>query len=65
MVEPVCRSFWLRSWSQDKDVHKPEDIVKVGEAAGLNEGQMYICLENMNTDEIKDKLKVCSTNMEK
>ena len=57
-IEPVCRNFWIRSWSHDKDVHNTEDIIAVCKDAGLGEHQINICLDAMKSEEIKNELKV-------
>jgi len=57
MTESVSRNFWLRSWSDDKDVHTTQDIATVAKAAGLKEDQVQLCLEAVKTNAIKHKLK--------
>ena len=57
-MERVLRSFWVRSWSEDRDVHTVEDITAVGRAAGMQESQIQRCLQLMATPAVKSKLKV-------
>ena len=57
-MERVLRSFWVRSWSEDQDVHTVEDITAVGRAAGMQESQIQRCLQLMATPAVKSKLKV-------
>ena len=57
-MERVLRSFWVRSWSEDQDVHTVEDITAVGRAAGMQESQIQRCLKLMATPAVKSKLKV-------
>ena len=60
-MERVLRSFWVRSWSEDRDVHTVEDITAVGRAAGMQESQIQRCLQLMATPAVKSKLKVIKT----
>lgn len=57
-MERVLRSFWIRSWSEDKDVHTAEDITAVGRSAGMDEEEITCCLAAMKTDPVKTALKV-------
>ena len=57
-MERVLRSFWIRSWSEDKDVHTAEDITAVGRSAGMDEEEITNCLAAMKTDPVKTALKV-------
>ena len=56
-IEPVIRGFWLRSWSEDLDVHTVEDISAVASKAGLDSQQLSHCLEEMKAEEVKTELK--------
>jgi len=56
-MERVLRSFWMRSWSEDKDVHTAEDITAVGRSAGMEEDEIAHCLAAMKTDSVKTALK--------
>ena len=56
-VEEVMREFWLRSWSEDLDVHKAEDMTVVASKAGLESHQISHCLQEMKADDVKSKLK--------
>ena len=49
----MLRSFWIRSWSEDKDVHTAEDITAVGRSAGMDEEEISNCLAAMKTDPVK------------
>jgi hypothetical protein len=57
-MERVLRSFWIRSWSEDKDVHTAQDITAVGRSAGMDEEEISNCLAAMKTDPVKTALKV-------
>ena len=57
-MESVLRNFWLRSWSEDKDVHTKEDISIVAKNAGMNDNEIQECLNKMNTENVKVALKV-------
>ena len=57
-MERVLRSFWIRSWSEDKDVHTADDIIAVGRSAGMDEEAITCCLAAMKTDPVKTALKV-------
>ena len=54
----MLRSFWIRSWSEDKDVHTAQDITAVGRSAGMDEEEISNCLAAMKTDPVKTALKV-------
>lgn len=56
-IESVIRGFWLRSWSEDLDVHTVEDITAVASKAGLDSHQIGHCLEEMKAEEVKTVLK--------
>eukprot|EP00090_Calanus_glacialis_P047371 TRINITY_DN9803_c0_g1_i4.p2 TRINITY_DN9803_c0_g1~~TRINITY_DN9803_c0_g1_i4.p2 ORF type:complete len:110 (-),score=44.52 TRINITY_DN9803_c0_g1_i4:24-353(-) len=56
-MERVLRSFWIRSWSEDKDVHTAQDITAVGRSAGMDEEEISNCLAAMKTDPVKTALK--------
>ena len=52
------RSFWVRSWSEDLDVHTGEDITAVARAASMEEEEIADCLAVMKTETVKTALKV-------
>ena len=56
-VERVMREFWLRSWSEDLDVHTAEDMTVVGRKAGLESPEISHCLQEMKGNDVKSKLK--------
>ena len=51
------KQVWLRSWSEDLDVHTPEDLTIIGEKAGMSKDQIEACLADMKSDEVKKRLK--------
>ena len=57
-TERLLRSFWLRAWSEDQDVHTPEDMAAVARTAGMEEKEFEECLAAMNTEAVKTALKV-------
>ena len=57
-MESVLRSLWIRSWSEDLDVHTPDDLTAVGATAGMGEDEIADCLAAMKTDSVKSALKV-------
>eukprot|EP00092_Neocalanus_flemingeri_P014326 GFUD01015447.1.p1 GENE.GFUD01015447.1~~GFUD01015447.1.p1 ORF type:complete len:280 (-),score=49.63 GFUD01015447.1:222-1001(-) len=56
-MEHLVRSFFMRSWSEDKDVHTVDDITAVAKSAGMNEKEIEDCLAAMKTDTVKSLLK--------
>ena len=56
-MESVIRGFWLRSWSEDLDVHTVEDITAVATRAGLEPQQISHCLAEMKGEDVKTELK--------
>ena len=48
----------MRSWSEDLDVHTPEDISAVAIKAGMADTEVAECLKDMKSEEIKQTLKV-------
>ena len=56
-VEEVIRNFWIRAWSEDKDVHTPEDIRIIGDMSGMTESEVSQCLEVMGDPGVKQRLK--------
>ena len=56
-LEVVTREFWLRSWSEDLDVHTAEDMTIVATKAGMEPQQISHCLQAMKGDEVKTRLK--------
>ena len=48
----------MRSWSEDLDVHTPEDITAVAIKAGMADTEVAECLKDMKNEEIKQILKV-------
>ena len=57
-MESLLRSFWVRSWSEDKDVHTPEDITAVAKTAGMDDEEIADCLAAMKTAAVKTALMV-------
>ena len=53
----MSRAFWVRSWSEDEDVHSPEDLRVVARMAGMKEEEVARCLEAMAGREVKERLK--------
>ena len=56
-VEEVIRNFWIRAWSEDQDVHTPEDIRIIGNMSGMTEAEVSQCLEAMEDSGVKQRLK--------
>jgi len=56
-VEKVIRNFWIRAWSEDQDVHTPEDIRIIGDMSGMTEAEVSQCLEVMEDPGVKQRLK--------
>jgi len=56
-LEKVIRHFWIRSWSEDLDVHTEEDIKIICNNAGMSAENIKNCLEDMKTDAVKQELK--------
>jgi len=60
-LESVLRSVWVRSWSEDLDVHTAEDLIAVGKSAGMEDDDITACLAAMKTDPVKTALKAVTT----
>ena len=60
-AEGVIRNFWLRAWSEDLDVHTPEDIKIIAEKAGMDKDKIAECFDLMKTVPIKDELKAITS----
>uniref|UniRef100_A0A8D0DNC8 Glutathione S-transferase kappa n=1 Tax=Salvator merianae TaxID=96440 RepID=A0A8D0DNC8_SALMN len=56
-VEPISRELWMRIWSRDEDIVKPESILAAAEKAGLPLEDARKILEMSNSPEIKNRLK--------
>ncbi|XP_013412026.1 glutathione S-transferase kappa 1-like [Lingula anatina] len=56
-TEPISREFWMRVWSRDEDITKPESFLQAAAKAQLSDDVAKTALEKMTTDEIKNKLK--------
>ena len=56
-LESCSREFWYRCWSEDLDATKDTSIFMVATRAGLKEEEILNCLEETQTDELKNKLK--------
>ena len=56
-MEKVIRNFWIRAWSEDQDVHTPEDIRIIGDMSGMTEAEVSHCLEVMEDPGVKQRLK--------
>merc|ERR1740128_1459732 len=56
-VLQVIRNFWIRAWSEDQDVHTPEDIRIIGHMSGMAEAEVSKCLEAMEDPGVKQRLK--------
>ena len=48
----------MRSWSEDKDVHTPDDITAVARTAGMDDQEIADCLAAMKTAAVKTALMV-------
>ena len=57
-MEKLLRSFWVRSWSEDNDVHTDDDIAVVARSAGMGEEEIGDCLAAMKCEAVKTDLKV-------
>lgn len=56
-VERVSRELWMRIWSQDKDITKPESLTEAALKAGLSNTDIEEALAMATTSKIKEKLK--------
>jgi len=56
-LEKVIRNFWIRSWSEDLDVHTEEDIRIIAKNAGMSPENVNQCLESMKSEIVKQELK--------
>jgi len=56
-AENLLRSFWMRSWGEDKDVHSPEDLIAVATASGMTKEEVEACMEAMKSDKVKETLR--------
>eukprot|EP00092_Neocalanus_flemingeri_P034662 GFUD01037709.1.p1 GENE.GFUD01037709.1~~GFUD01037709.1.p1 ORF type:complete len:260 (+),score=75.68 GFUD01037709.1:62-841(+) len=56
-MENLLRNFWVRSWSEDKDVHTAGDITAVALLAGMGVEEIEDCLAAMKTETVKTALK--------
>ncbi|XP_052029523.1 glutathione S-transferase kappa 1 isoform X1 [Apodemus sylvaticus] len=57
MLEKVSRELWMRIWSRDEDITESQNILAAAEKAGMSTAQAQHFLENITTDEVKDKLR--------
>ena len=53
----MIRNFWVRAWSEDQDVHTPEDMRIIGDMSGMAEAEVSQCLEAMGDPAVKKSLK--------
>ena len=53
----MLRQFWLRSWSEDLDVHTDDDMRIIADKAGMTQDQVSSCLDLMKTAGVKKTLK--------
>ena len=60
-TEDVIRNFWIRAWSEDLDVHTPEDIKIIAEKSGMDKENIQECFDLMKTAPIKEELKAITT----
>ena len=51
------RGFWVRAWSEDRDVHTAEDMTEVAARAGMDQRTIGECLEAARSQEVKQRLK--------
>ncbi|XP_064415426.1 glutathione S-transferase kappa 1 [Latimeria chalumnae] len=56
-LEPVSRELWLRIWSQDEDITKPESLAAAAARAGLKLEQTQSLLGMVSSAEVKNRLK--------
>ena len=56
-LESCSREFWYRCWSEDLDATKDSSIYMVASKAGLKEDEILNCLEDIQTNELKNLLK--------
>ena len=56
-LESCSRDFWYRSWSEDLDATKDTSIYMIASRAGLKEDEILQCLEDLQTDDLKNALK--------
>lgn len=57
LVERVSRELWMRIWSQDKDITKPESLTEAAVKAGLSKSDIEEALAMATSNKIKEKLK--------
>ncbi|XP_072508591.1 glutathione S-transferase kappa 1 isoform X2 [Notamacropus eugenii] len=57
ILERVSRELWMRVWSRDEDITKPQSILAAAEKAGLSEKQAKSLLEKCSSDQVKNILK--------
>ena len=51
------RGFWVRAWSEDRDVHTAEDMTAVAARAGMDQRTIGECLVAARSQEVKQRLK--------
>jgi len=56
-TENLLRSFWMRSWGEDKDVHTPEDLIAVATASGMTKEEVEACMAAWKSDKVKEALR--------
>lgn len=56
-VESLSRELWMRIWSQDKDITKPESLTEAAVKAGLTQSDIDEALAMASSDKVKAKLK--------
>ncbi|GAB1290743.1 Glutathione S-transferase kappa 1 [Apodemus speciosus] len=57
MLEKVSRELWMRIWSRDEDITESQNILAAAEKAGMSTAQAQHFLENITTDQVKNKLR--------
>ncbi|XP_052285382.1 glutathione S-transferase kappa 1-like isoform X2 [Dreissena polymorpha] len=56
-TEELSRQMWHRNWSRDEDVTEPASLKESGKRAGLSDAQISRGLEDMQSSEVKARLK--------
>ena len=50
------RGFWVRAWSEDRDVHTAEDMTAVAAGAGMDQRTIGECLEAARSQVVLQKV---------
>lgn len=56
-VEQLSREFWMRVWSRDEDITKPQSFQEACGKVGLSGDETQSLISKSKDQEVKDKLK--------